>query len=110
FGNLEDLTMRIAKELQCNRIAITRGHCGSLTYADEVGFFEIPVLSEEIVDRVGAGDAYLSITSPCVAAGNPMEMVGLIGNAVGALKVRIVCNRTSVEPIPLFKFITALLK
>ncbi len=110
FGNLEDLTMRIAKDLQCNRIAITRGHCGSLTYADEVGFFEIPVLSEEVVDRVGAGDAYLSITSPCVAAGNSMEMVGFIGNAVGALKVRIVCNRTSVEPIPLFKFITALLK
>ncbi len=110
FGNLEDLVVRIAKELKCNRIAVTRGHRGSLTYSAEDGFFDIPVLSEEVVDRVGAGDAYLSITSPCVAAGNPMEMVGLIGNAVGALKVRIVCNRTSVEPVPLFKFITALLK
>lgn len=110
FGKLEDLVTRISKELNCNRIAITRGHHGSLTYSAEGGFFEIPVLSEEVVDRVGAGDAYLSITSPCVADGNPMEMVGLIGNAVGALKVRIVCNRESVEPIPLFKFITALLK
>jgi len=110
FGNLEDLAIRIAKELNCNRITITRGHRGSLTYAAEDGFFEIPALSEEVVDRVGAGDAYLSITSPCVAAGNPMEMVGFIGNAVGALKVRIVCNRESVEPASLFKFITALLK
>ncbi|MCJ7654771.1 MAG: PfkB family carbohydrate kinase, partial [Dehalococcoidia bacterium] len=102
--------IRIVKELKCNRIAITRGPHGSLTYATEDGFFEIPALSEEVVDRVGAGDAYLSITSPCVAAGNPMEMVGFIGNAVGALKVRIVCNRASVEPVPLSKFITALLK
>ncbi len=110
FGKLEDLIIRIAKKLNCNRIVVTHGHHGSLSYATEDGFFEIPVLSDEVVDRVGAGDAYLSITSPCVADGNPMEMVGFIGNAVGALKVRIVCNRASVEPTPLFKFITALLK
>ena len=110
FGKLEDLVIRIAKKLKCNRVAVTRGNRGALTYATEDGFFEIPALSDEIVDRVGAGDAFLSITSPCVADGNPMEMVGFIGNAVGALKVRIVCNRASVEPMPLFKFITALLK
>jgi len=110
FGKLEDLVTRIASELKCNRIAVTRGYRGSLTYDTEKGFFEVPALSEEVVDRVGAGDAYLSITSPCVASGMPMEIVGFIGNAVGALKVRIVCNRASVEPVPLFKFITALLK
>jgi hypothetical protein len=37
-------------------------------------------------------------------------MVGFIGNAVGALAVRIVGNRTAVEPVPLFKFINALLQ
>lgn len=110
FGKLEDLITKIAKKLRCNRLAVTQGHRGSLTYASEDGFFKIPALSDEVVDRVGAGDAYLSITSPCVADGNPMEMVGFIGNAVGALKVRIVCNKSSVEPTPLFKFITALLK
>jgi hypothetical protein len=29
---------------------------------------------------------------------------------VGALAVRIVGNRSAVEPVPLYKFITALLK
>ncbi|MBA7653425.1 Bifunctional protein HldE [subsurface metagenome] len=110
FGKLEDLITKIAKKLRCNRIAVTQGYRGSLTYAAEDGFFKIPALSNEVIDRVGAGDAYLSITSPCVADGNPMEMVGFIGNAVGALKVRIVCNKSSVEPTPLSKFITALLK
>ena len=110
FGKLEDLITKIAKKLRCNRLAVTQGNQGSLTYAAEDGFFKIPALSNEVIDRVGAGDAYLSITSPCVADGNPMEMVGFIGNAVGALKVRIVCNKSSVEPTPLFKFITALLK
>ena len=110
FGKLEDLVVKIAKELRCNRLAITQGNQGSLVYTAEDGFFKIPALSEQVVDRVGAGDAFLCITSLCVADSNPMEMVGFIGNAVGALKVRIVCNRASVEPLPLFKFIAALLK
>ena len=37
-------------------------------------------------------------------------LVRFIGNAVGALAVRIVGNRTPVEATPLMKFITTLLK
>jgi rfaE bifunctional protein nucleotidyltransferase chain/domain len=107
---IEDLVRRVAKDLRSRRVAITRGHHGSTTFGDPEGFFEVPVLSREVVDRIGAGDAYLSITAPCAAAGYPMDVVGFIGNAVGALAVRIIGNRTPVEPVPLFKFITALLK
>lgn len=110
FSQVEDLLLRLARKLKCNRIAVTHSRYDTLVYSSEEGFFKIPTFSGEVVDTVGAGDAFLCITSLCVAKGNPMEMVGFIGNAVGALKVRIVCNRASVEPIPLFKFITALLK
>jgi len=108
YGSLEDMITKVADRMGCDRITVTRGHNGSLGYAPETGFFEVPVLSREIVDRIGAGDAYLAITSACVAAGYPMDMVGFVGNAVGALAVRIVCNRESVEPVPLYKFIIAL--
>jgi len=110
YENLEELVMRIAPQLACGRVSVTRGHNGSLGYEEGKGFFEAPVFSRQVVDRIGAGDAYLAITSPCVAAGYPMDVVGFVGNAVGALAVRIVCNRESVEPVPLFKFITSLLR
>jgi len=110
FGKLEDLIVTISEKLGCSEFAVTRGPKGSLTYSAGDGFFDVPVFSTEVIDRVGAGDAYFSITAPCVVAGNPMDVVGFIGNAVGALAVRIVCNKYSVEPIPLFKFITAMLK
>jgi rfaE bifunctional protein nucleotidyltransferase chain/domain len=109
-GPMEDIILRIAKDLGAGRVSITRGHRGSITYAERDGFCEVPVLSREVVDRIGAGDAYLAITAPCVAAGYPMDLVGFIGNAVGALAVRIIGNRTPVEPVGLFKFMTALLK
>jgi rfaE bifunctional protein nucleotidyltransferase chain/domain len=107
---MEDVIRRVAKELDgARRVTITRGHHGSMTYSEQEGFCSIPVLSREVVDRIGAGDAYLAVTAPCAAAGYPIDLVGFIGNAVGALAVRIIGNRTPVEPVPLFKFITALL-
>lgn len=110
FSNLEKLVLHINKKLNCNKIIITRGHRGSLAYSKEEGFREIPIFSKEVIDRVGAGDAYFSITTPCVFKNRPMEIVGFIGNAVGAMKVLIVGNRSSIEAAPLYKYITTLLK
>lgn len=110
FGNMKDLVRRTARELKSKYVTVTRGHLGSLVYSADNGFAETPILSKEVVDRMGAGDAFLAITAPCVAAGFSPDLVGFIGNAVGALAVRIVGNRTPVEPVSLMKFITTLLK
>jgi rfaE bifunctional protein nucleotidyltransferase chain/domain len=110
FGPLKTSINTVAEKLDCRLVTTTRGHRGSITYDRQNGFYETPVFSTKIVDRVGAGDAYLSISSLCVAAGFPAQLVGLVGNAVGALAVQVVCNRESIEPVPLYKFLTTLLK
>ena len=110
YSHLEKLILNISKQVHCSRIIITRGHEGALAYSRKGGFYKIPIFSKEIVDRIGAGDAYFSITSPCVFKNQPMEVVGFIGNAVGAMEVLIVGNRSAIEPVPLYKYITALLK
>ncbi len=109
-SNLEKLIVKISRRLACEKIIITRGHKGALAYSKEDGFIEIPVFSKEVVDRIGAGDAYFSITSPCVYKDIPIDIVGFIGNAAGAMKVLIVGNRSSVEPVALHKYVTTLLK
>jgi sugar/nucleoside kinase (ribokinase family) len=104
-----ELAVKVRGLLSARAISVTRGHLGAFA-ASETEQAEVPVLSREVVDRVGAGDAYLAVTAPCVAAGYPMDVIGFIGNAVGALAVKIVGNRTPVEPVALFKYVTALLK
>lgn len=92
-------------------IAVTLGHLGTTTYdVKNRKFFEVPVLSQKIIDTTGAGDAFLALTAPCVARGFPMDLVAFIGNAAGAVAVGILGNRSSIEAVPFFKFITALLK
>jgi len=110
ISNLEQLIEDVSKKINCEKIIVTRGHKGSLTYSSKDGFSEIPVFSKDVVDRIGAGDAFFSVAAPCVCKNNPMKVAGFVGNAVGAMKVLIVGNRAPVEPLPLFKYITTLLK
>ena len=110
YGELKEIILEVAKKLKAKRFAVTRGHLGCITYDEGNGFYETPVFTNKVVDRVGAGDAFLSITSPMVVNGNTMDIIGFAGNAVGAMAVGIVCNRASIEPIHLYKFITSLLK
>jgi bifunctional ADP-heptose synthase (sugar kinase/adenylyltransferase) len=109
-GDLRRMMEDVARRLNCGRIIVTRGSNGSLCYARDEGFFVVPALARRVVDRVGAGDAVLSITALCAAQQAPMEVIGFIGNAVGAWAVSIVCNASAVERAPLLKQIETMLK
>lgn len=110
FGEIKDLIIDVSQKTNSKQFIVTRGHLGSVIYErDKNKFYEIPAFACGGVDRVGAGGAYLSVTAPCAMAGFPMDLIGFIGNTVGALAVNIVCNRESVESTALFKSISDLL-
>lgn len=109
-GDLRSIVIGVSDRLRCRQVAVTRGNLGCLCFGNGEGFFEAPALTRNVVDRVGAGDAFLSLTAPCVAQGAPMEVVGFLGNVVGAQAVATVGNRTPVERVPLIKHIQSLLK
>lgn len=110
FSPVEDLIKEVVAKSQTEKAIVTLGHRGSMSYCVREGFSYTPVLSNKVVDRIGAGDAFLAVTSPCVAAGFPMDLVGLIGNMAGALKVQIVGNKSAIDASIFLKSISALLK
>jgi len=110
FGPLHDLIRRAAEHLNSSYVTVTRGHQGSSTYYRGNGIHETPVFSDRAVDAIGAGDAFLSITSPMAANRLPAEMISFVGNAVGALAIQYLGNRDSIEPAALKKYIVTLLK
>jgi bifunctional ADP-heptose synthase (sugar kinase/adenylyltransferase) len=111
LGPVEELLGRLASTLGCRTMTVTRGHHGSMTYSRDQGApVVVPILSRQVIDTIGAGDAYLAITAPCVRMGYPPELVGFIGNAVGALAVRIVGNESPVGPEELVEFVHVLMR
>lgn len=104
------LIKNLSEKMKTKCFTVTLGHLGSIGYDRERDeFCRVPAFSRNVVDRVGAGDAYFSITSPLVALDAPMEVVGFIGNIVGAIAVTIVGNERSVEPEELLKWCNELL-
>jgi len=109
-GDLKEMALNVAQKLDCGRVAVTRGRYGCLCYSVDQGFLEIPAFAQQVVDRIGAGDAFLSLTALCVAQSAPIEVAGFIGNAVGAQAVATVGHRTPIERGSLFNYIESLLK
>lgn len=111
FSELAEVAGKmLPARVDCPKIIVTQGKHGCLAFDRGAGLSRVPALTSTIVDTVGAGDAFFAVTAPAVAIGVPMELVGFLGNAAGAMKVGIVGHRSSVEKAPLIKFITALLK
>jgi sugar/nucleoside kinase (ribokinase family) len=109
-GDLRQMIQSVARKLSCGKILTTCGKDGNICYSAQEGFFEVPAFAGQVVDRIGAGDAVLSLTSLCVPQQAPMEIVGFIGNVVGAQAVSMLGRRAGIDRVALFKFIEALLK
>jgi rfaE bifunctional protein kinase chain/domain/rfaE bifunctional protein nucleotidyltransferase chain/domain len=109
-GDLRTIIERVAIDLGCPKILVTRGAKGALCYSREEGFVETPGFAIKTIDRVGAGDAVFAIGSLCAALGAPIDIIGFIGNAVGSEAVGIVGNERFIERAPLIKHVEALLK
>jgi len=111
YDPLEGLAKKIAKNLDAKCLAVTLGSKGALLLdREEDVTHAIPVLSTMVLDRVGAGDSFLSLASLCLGAGFPPDIGLFVGSAAAALDVQIVCNREPISPVNLYKYITTLLK
>ncbi len=111
FGNLEaDVVAKLKKMVHCERMVVTHGGKGCYVCDENDNIHQIPAFTKQVIDTVGAGDAFFGITSLLAARSVPSEFLGVVGNAAGAMKVRIVGHRKSVEKVPLMKFLVTLLK
>jgi bifunctional ADP-heptose synthase (sugar kinase/adenylyltransferase) len=75
---------------------------------DDVSF--CPPLEREVIDTIGAGDAFFSVAALAAARQQPADMATFIGQLAGAQAVRIVGNVQSISKDILLKTGTSLLE
>ena len=108
---LEAVAEAVGERVQARQLAVTRGTKGVMMFDREKKiFYKVPALSTKVVDRIGAGDAFLSLAGLCAAKGLGAEVAAFVGSVAAALDVQIVCNREPVNPVGLRKYISTLLK
>lgn len=97
--------------INCPNIIVTHGKAGCYTSGQAKGqVIHVPAFRRDVVDSVGAGDAFFAMAAPFVAAGAECALAGFVGNAAGAIKVGIVGHRRNISRIELQRYMTTLLK
>jgi len=109
-GKLRPMMDFLSQKIDCSQFVVTRGKRGCYVRGSSGEFVVVPSLAQQVVDRVGAGDAFLSVTALAAVLKAPDEILGFIGNVVGALAVEIMGNRKSIDKPSVKNFIVSLLK
>lgn len=109
-GDLREMILNVSTNLNSQKVTVTRSKYGNLCYRQGDGFTEAPAFTGHVVDRVGAGDAVLALSSLLAVQDAPMEILGLLGNVVGAEAVATMGHRSSIEKLSLSRHIESLLK
>lgn len=99
----------IGSLLHAKAMSVTRGSQGVLFHTDEENI-EVPALTMQAVDRVGAGDSYLALSALCLAKGLSPWIASFVGSVAAAIDVQIIGNKEAINKVGLCKYITRLMK
>jgi sugar/nucleoside kinase (ribokinase family) len=100
----------LINRIGCRQLVVTRGRRGATVTDPQGNFVDVPSFARNVVDRVGAGDAFFAITSMASVLGTSNEVLGFIGNVAGSLAVEIVGNKKAIDKLAAKKYITSLMK
>jgi rfaE bifunctional protein nucleotidyltransferase chain/domain len=107
----ESLAKKLLEEIGARHFAVTLGSDGALLLNKNPEVtHKTPILSTKVLDRIGAGDTFLSLAGLCLGGGLAADVALFAGSAAAALDVQVVCNREPISPVNLFKYIGTLLK
>jgi len=107
---LEGIAADVCQIMSSSFISITRGVNGVVCYTSDGSDFSVPALATSNIDRIGAGDSYLSLAAMCCAKKYPPILCAFIGSLAAAISVQMIGNQEPVKKDALCKFAIRLLK
>jgi len=110
-SKVEILMKKISKEQNINIVVVTRGLKGAILYSNQKNkYYYCGGLSENIVDKVGAGDAMLSIIAVSLASGLDERVSLLLGSLAAIQSLKSHANKFFVNKTELLRSAEYILK
>lgn len=107
---LPDVVRQLSNTMHCQSMIVTNGRAGCVSCFRHGYPVHVPAFAHNGIDTMGAGDAFLAVTAPLIAAGLDLEAAAMVGNVAGAIKVGIIGHRRHVGRDELLQTVEALLK
>ena len=113
-NNVDDIehivSKQITKKIKCNNITITRGRNGSFSYMKNKILNTPALVSDKVIDTIGAGDVFFVIASLLNSIKSDQLVTNVIGNIAGALKVDILGHSKSISRSNFYAVLNHILK
>lgn len=103
------ITTYIQGHPNIKQFSLTLGGKGAVVINKE-DKVSIPILTSGIVDTVGAGDAFLSLSSLVASLGAGPEVIGVVGNLAGGMATKYLGNKKTTDRVEYLKALMSLLK
>ena len=110
-SEIKTLIKSLAKKLNLKNLVVTRGNEGAILFNNKnKNFINCPAFASKVTDKVGAGDAMMSLISLCLKNKIEDKLSLLIGCLAGAQSVESIGNSLPINKINLLKNLEHLLK
>ncbi len=108
--SVEELVKVLIVRMNAQAVSVTQGVNGVISGLSSGDMVRIPALVTQVIDRVGAGDSFLSLSAMGLAAKVPADVSVLFGSIAAAMNVQTVGNLEPVKKVPFSKFLVRLFK
>jgi cytidyltransferase-like protein len=105
----EDIRNNLLKKIKFKNICMTDGKNGAWYFKNKI-FKNVPVFNYNVLDTMGSGDAFFSISSLISRLSDDQELITFMGNVAGSLKVSIEGHSKNIDYINYVKYVESLLK
>ena len=109
-GNIEDLAAKLKDSISAKYMSVTKGKHGAFLLGDKKEPTICPAFANEVVDKIGSGDALLALLSVCLFNGVEEDLSLLIASIAAAQSVESIGNSSHINKVKLLKTISHFLK
>ncbi len=108
---LNDLIVKLSKEMKIENLIVTRGSDGSILYNNKKRkFIYGEAYASKVIDKIGAGDTMLSVISLCLKSKIDIDLSLIISSLAAAQSVENLANKDSISKLSMLKTLENILK
>jgi bifunctional ADP-heptose synthase (sugar kinase/adenylyltransferase) len=111
ISSLNDLIIKLSKEMKIENLIVTRGSDGSILYNKKKRkFIYGEAYASKVIDKIGAGDTMLSVISLCLKSKIDIDLSLIISSLAAAQSVENLANKDSISKLSMLKTLENILK
>lgn len=95
--DIKILARKLILEKKIKKLIVTQGKNGVLLVDNKFNFYKCPAFAKKSIDKVGAGDAMLSITSMGLKLNLDPELILFLGSIAAAISVENIGNKINIS-------------